>query len=139
MANTIPRGRRKAYADTVAAKTLYVALFVNVTGYNELTATTYAALVSGGATEVSASATGYTTGGYALAGLTAANLAANESRVTANATSVTSATFTCRYAVIYELSTGNIEGVVDFGVDKTVTGGTITVTWDNTNGLINIA
>ncbi len=113
MANTIPRARKKADADLMAAKTLKVALFVNLTGYNELTATTYAALVSGGATEVSASGTGYTTGGYTLAGLTAANLATSGARVTANATSVASATFTYRYSVIYESSSGNIEGVVD--------------------------
>lgn len=139
MASTIPRARRKAVADTYAAKSLKVALFVNLTGYNELTATTYAALVSGGATEVSASGTGYTTGGYALAGLAAAELATNAARVTANASVVNSATFTCRYGVIYESSTGNIEGVSDFLTDKVVTGGTITITWDNTSGLFNFA
>lgn len=139
MASSIPRERRKEIADATAAKTLKVALFVNLTGYNELTATTYAALVSGGATEVSASGTGYTTGGYALAGLASANLATNAARVTANATTVTSATFTCRYGVVYDNSTGKIEAVVDFGSDKTVTGGTMTITWDATQGLLQYA
>ncbi len=108
MASTIPRARRKAWADVIAAKTLYVACFVNIDNYNELTATTYAALKAAGATEVSSSGTGYATGGYALAGLAASNQATNAAKVTANATTVSSATFTCRYGVIYELSTGNI-------------------------------
>lgn len=140
--SSIPRARRKEIADQYVAKTLKVALFVNLTGYNELTATTYAALVSGGATEVSASGTGYTTGGYTLSGLASAELATNSARVTATATTVASATFTCKYAVIYDSATGKIEGITGFDAnnsDKVVTGGTITITWDNTSGLLNLA
>lgn len=138
MASTITRARKKAYADTLAAKTLRVALFVNINGYDPVTATTLAALRAT-ATEVSNVGTGYTTGGYPLV-LTAANVGAtNVSMVTATATTVAAATFTCRYGVIYEVSTGNIEGISDFGADYTVTAGTIEITWDATNGLFNIA
>lgn len=139
MASSIPRARRKEYTDAQAAKSLYVALFVNLTGYDPLTATTYAALVAT-ATEVSASGTGYTTGGYALTGLTSANVGStNVTMLTALATAVSSATFTARYGVIYDHATGKIEGVADFLADKTVTGGTMTITWDMTNGLENVA
>lgn len=138
MADSIPRARRKAWADTIAAKTLYAALFVNLTGYDELTATTYALLVVGGATEVSASGTGYTTGGVALSGVASSNLATNGAKVTASATTISSATFTFRYVCIYDHTTGTIEGIKDLLADKTVTGGTVTITWDSTNGVIKI-
>ena len=136
MASSVPRARRKAQADVVAAKTLKAAFFVNITGYDELTATTYAALVSGGGTEVSASGTGYTTGGIALASVAASNLATNGAKVSAATLTLASATFTFRYIVIYDVTSGSIEAIVDAGSDKTVTGGTVTVTWDAVNGII---
>jgi hypothetical protein len=140
MASSIPRARRKEYADTLVAKTLKVALFVDITGYDPITATTLTALKAGGATEVSNAGTGYTTGGYTLAGKAASNVGAtNVSIVTTNPTAVASATFTCRYAVIYDTATDKIEGISDFLAAKTVTNGTITVTWDATAGLVNIA
>lgn len=139
MASSIPRARRKEYTDAQAAKSLYVALFVNLTGYDALTATTYAALAAT-ATEVSPSGTGYTTGGYALTGLTSSNVGStNVAILTASATSVTAGTFTARYGVIYDHTTGKIEGVSDFLADKTVTGGTMSITWDMINGLENVA
>jgi len=143
MANTIPRTARKAYADTLAAKTLYVALFTNATGYDPLAATNTYATFAASATEVSASGTGYTTGGVALAGLTSANVGAtNVARVTANATIISSATFSFRYIVVYNRTaplTGNIEGVIDMNATYTVTAGTLTLTYDATSGLFNIA
>jgi hypothetical protein len=138
MASSIPRTRRKEIADAYVAKTLKVALFVNLTGYDALTATTYTALVAT-ATEVDSSGTGYTTGGYTLAGKAAANLATNGAIVTASPTMVTGATFTCRYAVIYDDTTKKIEAVSDFLTDYAVTSGTLSITWDNTNGILNIA
>lgn len=137
MASSIPRRGRKAVTDALLAKTLKVALFVNITNYDPLTATTYAALKAGGATEVNHAS--YTTGGYALAGKASANLATNGAILTANPTSVASATFTCSYGVIYDSVSGNIEGISDFGAAFTVTNGTITITWDITNGLFNVA
>jgi hypothetical protein len=139
MASSIPRTRRKEIADAYVTKTLKVALFVNLTGYDPLTATTYTALAAT-ATEVSSSGTGYTTGGYVLAGKAAANLATNGAIVTASPTQVANATFTCRYGVIYcDDTTKKIEAVSDFLTDYTVTSGTLTITWDNTNGILNIA
>jgi hypothetical protein len=139
MASSIPRTRRKEVADAYVAKTLHVALFTHpLTGYDPLTATTYTALAAT-ATEVSASGTGYSTGGYALANKAAANLSTNGAIVTASPTQVTNASFTCRYAVIYDFATKKIEAVSDFLVDYVVTSGTITITWDATAGLIQIA
>ena len=136
MASSIPRRGRKAVTDALAAKSLKVALFVDITNYDPLTATTYAALKAGGATEVSHAS--YTTGGYALVGMASTNLATNGAILTANPTSVATATFTCRYGVIYDATSGNIEGISDFGQSYTVTNGTITVTWNVTTGIINV-
>jgi|APFre7841882654_1041346.scaffolds.fasta_scaffold56191_2 hypothetical protein len=139
MASTIPRTRRKAIADAYVAKSLKIAFFTNLTGYDPLTATTYAALVSGGATEVSAAGTGYTTGGYALTGTAASNLSGvNGAIVTASVVTVGSATFSAQYGVIYDNATGNIEGIEDWGASYVVTNGTITVTFDSTNGIFNV-
>ena len=139
MASSIPRRGRKAVTDALAAKSLKVAFFVNVTNYDPLAATnTYASLKAGGATEVSNAGTGYTTGGYTLAGMASANLATNGAILTANPTVVANATFTCSYAVIYDGVTGNLEGIVDLGGAKTVTNGTITVTWDIVAGIFNV-
>ena len=139
MASSIPRATRKRYADSLAGTSMKVALFVDITGYAELTATTYTAL-DVTATEVSSVGTGYTTGGYTLT-LSSANLATNGAKVDAVATSVAAATFTCRYAVIYinaAAGTDYIVAVSDFGSNYTVTNGTITITWDATDGLISI-
>ena len=138
MASSIPRTRRKEYTDAVAAMTLKAALFTAISGYDPLTATTYAALLSGGATEV-ASGNGYTTGGATMTGLASANLATNGAIVTATATAWTSASFTARYVCIYNTSTGKIQALVDLGADYTVLTGTLTITWDATNGVINVA
>ena len=141
MANTIPRTARKAYADLQAAKILYAALFTNNTGYDPVAATNTYTTFAASATEVSSAGTGYTTGGVALTGLTPANIGAtNVARVTANATTITSANFSFRYIVIYNhASPYNIEGVIDMGATYTVTAGTLTLTYDATNGLLNIA
>jgi hypothetical protein len=138
MASSIPRTRRKEIADAYVAKTLKVALFVNITGYDPLTATTYTALAIT-AQEVSNSGTGYTTGGYVLTGKAAATLATNGAIVTAAVTQVTGASFTCHYGVIYDDTTKKIEAVSDFLIDYTVANGTLTITWDNTLGLLNIS
>lgn len=136
MADSIPRAYLKELTDTLAAESLKVAFFVNLTGYDPLTATTYAALVSGGATQVSAAGTGYTTGGYALTGLASSNLATNGAKVTASATVLAAATLTYRYAVVYNATSGKIRFIKDHLADKTVTGGTVTITWDATYGIM---
>lgn len=139
MASSIPRARRKAYADALAAKTLKIALFTNATGYDPVATTNTYTSFKVGATEVSAAGTGYATGGYALT-LAASNTGStNVSKVTATATSIASATFSFTHAIVYDTATGNIEGFIDMGGTYTVTAGTLTLTYDSTLGLFNIA
>jgi len=135
MADSIPRAYLKELTDTLAAESLKVAFFVNLTSYDPLTATTYAALAST-ATEVSPTNTGYTTGGYALTGLASSNLATNGAKITASATVLSNATLTYQYSVIYNATSGKIRLIKDHLTDKTVTGGTVTITWDATLGII---
>ena len=89
-------------------------------------------------TEVSSSGTGYTTGGYALTGKTSAYLSTNGAIMTAYLLSVSNATFSVQYGVIYDSATDKIEGVQDWYTTYVVTNGTITITFDNSNGVFNI-
>lgn len=137
MADSIPRAYLKEIMETLVGESLKVALFVNLTGYNELTASTYAVL-AGTATEVTGA--GYTTGGVALTGEASSNLATNGAKFTASATAIVSSNYTCRYAVIYNsTSPGNIRFIKDLGADKTISGGTLTITWSAVNGIVNIS
>jgi hypothetical protein len=138
MASSIPRERKKEYAAALAALNLKVAFFTEIAAYDPLTATTYAA-IKAICTEVSNAGTGYTTGGYALTGKASSYLSTNGAIMTAAATTVSSATFTAHYGVIYDSTTDKIYGVSDFLQDYVVTNGTITVTWDVTNGLFSIS
>jgi hypothetical protein len=137
MADSIPRAYLKELTDTLAAETLNVALFVNLTGYDATTATTYAALAAT-ASEVSATGTGYTTGGILLSGKASANYGSNGAMMTATATAVTAATFIARYAVIYNATTGKIRFIKDLLSNVSVTSGTFTVTWNTVSGVVNI-
>lgn len=83
---------------------------------------------------------GYTAGGQTLTGTggagTTYDTATNEIRLDAVDAAWTSATFTCRYAVVYK-DTGNsttspLIAYVDFGADETVSAGTFTIQWDVT-------
>ena len=137
MASSIPRERRKDLAVAYAAKNLKVAFFTEMAAYDALTATTYAA-VAAICTEVSSAGTNYTTGGYALTGKTSAYLSGNGALMTSNAYGVATATFSARYAVIYDSTTDKIEGVQDWLQTYVVTNGTITVT-PSVDGIFNIA
>lgn len=136
MADSIPRAYLRELATTLAAESLKVAFFVNLNNYDPLTATTYAALVAIGASEVQAAGTGYTIGGYALTGLASSDLAPNRAKVSASATVLSSATLTYQYSVIYNATSGKIRLIKDHLTAKTVTGGTVTITWDATLGII---
>ena len=140
MASSIPRTARRRYAAYLSALSLKVAFFTDTTGYSATAATnTYTTFVAGGATEVAHAS--YTTGGYALT-VADSDLAGNGAKLTATATSVSSATFSVQYAVIYRNAapgSDHIEAVVDFGSSYPIVNGTITITWDATNGVINIA
>lgn len=90
-----------------------------------------------------ANGNGYTSGGETL-GTKSVNYdsSTNVLSLRAAASSWTTATFTCRYAIVYK-STGSagtspLLGYVDFGGDETVTSGTFTITWDATDGVLKI-
>lgn len=78
--------------------------------------------------------TGYTAGGAALTSVVV-SYATKVMTFTAANTSWASATFTARYAVVYD-STPATDATrplicwIDFGVDTTVTAATFTITWD---------
>jgi hypothetical protein len=78
-------------------------------------------------TEV-ANATGYTTGGVALATKTNTS-SANVTSLGAANSSWTTATFTARTAVVYDTVTGKLLGYVDFGANQSVVVGTFTIAW----------
>jgi hypothetical protein len=134
--STIPRERRKDLAAIYAAKNLTIAFFTEMAAYDPLTATTFTA-VQAICTEVFSSGTGYSTGGYSLTGKTSSYLSTNGAIMTANPTSVATATFSARYAVIYDKTTNKIEAVQDWLATFVVTNGTITVT-PSVDGIINI-
>lgn len=109
---------------------IYVALFDNTTVFIN-TNTTYADV---SATEITG--TGYVAGGVLLA---------NQS-VNAGATSYfdaddavwNAATFTAAFAILYDNSNSNdLICFIDFGGDKTVSGGTFTIQWD-VGGIIQL-
>lgn len=140
MASTIPRAYRKEITDAVDAEVIYVALFTNSmtawTGLNdaEKTYTQIAAVYT------EATGTGYTAGGKAQA-VTSSVGVGNSTILTADTTTSWTITdsLTCRFAVFYEFVGKKIRSVNDLGGDKTVTGGTITITWDATNGIIKVS
>lgn len=83
---------------------------------------------------------GYTAGGVTLSSKTLAyDAASNEVRFDAADVSWTTASFTARYAVVYNstgtASTSPLLGYVDFGADETVTSGTFSIQWDATGVL----
>lgn len=130
---------RKEVTDALAAETDYVALFTNTLAYDPLNVahTTYTQIA---ALFTEASGTGYTAGGKALTTTSGYIGATNASALTAAATAWTITTnLTCRYAVIYDFTSKKIRAVVDLGGDKTVTSGTLTITWDATNGIISVS
>jgi hypothetical protein len=139
MASVIPKMARKRITDLTAAKTLYIALFPNTLVYDPLNVayTTYAQIAAL-FTEVP-NGSGYVTGGFLLTPTSSYIGATNSSAVFLATTIIAGATFTFRYGIIYDHSTGTIEAVVDMGGDKTVTGGTVTITWDAVNGTIKVS
>ena len=86
--------------------------------------------------------TGYTAGGNTLTGATV-TLTGTTAFVDFSDTSWSTATITARGALIYNSSKSNKAAIVlDFGSDKTSTGGTFTIQFpvnDATNAIIRIA
>jgi hypothetical protein len=108
-----------------------VALFTNAS--NCMTQSTYAACTS----QV-ASGNGYTTGGAVLAGRTSGYVDTNNVYLDATDSAWGSSTFTARYAILYETATGKIRDRKDFGGDKAVSTGTLTILW-NASGIMKLS
>jgi hypothetical protein len=87
--------------------------------------------------------TGYTAGGNTLAVSTSPTSSGTTAFLSFTDTSWTTATFTCRGALIYNSTNSNkAVAVFDFGSDKQVIGGTFTITFptaDSTSAVIRIA
>lgn len=77
--------------------------------------------------------------GYAVQALAgkSSNYDGNNAYLDATNSQWTGATFSARYAVVYNTVTDRIKAVYDFGT-KSVTGGTFTIEW-SANGLIKIS
>ena len=90
-----------------------------------------------------ASGNGYTTGGNTLTVSVSPTSSGTTAYLSFSDTSWTSATFTCRGALIYNSTNANkAVAVFDFGSDKQVVGGTFTITFptaDATSAVIRIA
>ena len=81
------------------------------------------------------SGTGYTAGGVVLAGKTG-SIASNTQSWTADPAQWTSATFTARYATIYNDDvTDDLIAVIDLQENKTATNGLFRITW-NASGIV---
>ena len=90
------------------------------------------------------SGTGYTGGGNTLVVSQSPTSGGTTAFISFSNTTWTSASFTCRGALIYNdsLAGKNSVAVFDFGSDKTVSSGTFTVSFpvaDSTNAVIRIA
>lgn len=90
-----------------------------------------------------ANGNGYTTGGTALAGKSINYDTATNAIQLRGGTAQWTGSFTARYAVIYK-DTGNgatspLMGYVDFGGDETISSATLSVVFDQTEGVLKIA
>lgn len=89
------------------------------------------------------SGAGYTAGGNTLTVSVAPTSSGTTAYLSFADTTWSSATFTCRGALIYNVTNGNkAVAVFDFGSDKSVVGGSFTVSFpvaDATNAVIRIA
>lgn len=75
-----------------------------------------------------------------MTSVAASNVAGGDAMVDAADFSLAAATFTFRYAVIYNAASPyEIIAIHDAGTDKTVTAGTVTISWDATYGWIKYA
>lgn len=128
---TIPNATKEVYPYGVnlATATINCALFTS-SATLATTSTLYSALDN----EV-ANGNGYTTGGVEVADL--AWTGTTTKVITGTIPSWTAASFTFRYAVIYDTDTSKIIGYYDFAEDQQVVQGTVTLSFD-TGGLISV-
>lgn len=89
--------------------------------------------------------TGYSANGVTLGTVSVGGVTGSHEIPLKAANSVwTTASFTCRYAVIYKHNAGESKtwpllGYVDFGSNETVSTGTFTIQWDATNGVLALS
>jgi hypothetical protein len=129
--NSFKSGQFNGGAINVTAATIKYALFTNA---SNISATTV--LYSSLTHEVSG--TGYSTGGNSVTLTAKVTNPANPIFLASGSAQWTGASFTARYGALYDTVTSKIIRYDDYGGDQTVTAGTFTVQFDNTNGVLNI-
>ena len=125
---------KKAY--DLSLDTLKLALFTTTYVPNQDTDTTYALL-----TGELPTANGYTQGGQALASVVVASDAVNHRmKLTANNVVWTvTGVLTFRYAVLYDSAVGDLICLYDFSANQSSgSSGTLTLSFDATNGALNL-
>ena len=134
MANVVPYSFAQELlkgTHNFTANTIKLALYTAGSGSPYAVSDT--AYSSGVANQVSASGTGYTTGGNTLANPVVANQT-SVATLTFDAISWTSATFGAAYGVIYNNSASDkLVVVLDFGGTKSCSNGTFTITFPSTS------
>ena len=134
MANVVPYSFAQELlkgTHNFTANTIKLALYTAGSGSPYAVSDT--AYSSGVANQVSASGTGYTTGGNTLGSPVVANQA-NVATLTFDQTQFTSATFSAAYGVIYNNSASDkLVVVLDFGGTKSCSNGTFTITFPSTS------
>jgi hypothetical protein len=131
MSSSIPRETKKETTDAWVAEAIWkVGLLTDATtifpDWNNFY--DYAA------TEVP-NGNGYTTGGETLTGRTS-TYDGNNAKLTADNVVWLNATFSCRYAVLYETAQSKIRAIFDLG-SQTVNNGTLTLIW-NASGILTV-
>ena len=134
MANVVPYSFAQELlkgTHNFTANTIKLALYTAGSGSPYAVSDT--AYSSGVANQVSASGTGYTTGGNTLANPVVANQT-SVATLTFDQTQFTSATFSAAYGVIYNDTDGDkLVVVLDFGGTKSCSNGTFTITFPSTS------
>jgi len=134
MANVVPYSFAQELlkgTHNFTANTIKLALYTAGSGSPYAVSDT--AYSSGVANQVSASGTGYTTGGNTLANPVVANQT-SVATLTFDQTQFTSATFSAAYGVIYNNSASDkLVVVLDFGGTKSCSNGTFTITFPSTS------
>jgi len=125
---TFSKYYKKEITDAVAtegtANKLKLALFTTAHPYaNASTQEHYADISANECTGA-----GYTAGGKLLTSVASTN-AGDKARLTADNVVWNAITVSARYAVLYNTDTGHIRAQYDFGSEKSVTAGTLTLAW----------
>jgi hypothetical protein len=145
MASSIPREVKKEKMDTwlPTVETVWKVALLSDTFVAPYTATPYGVYINYAdilAFEL-ATGSGYTRDNMVLGGRVGAYTGtSNENQfLDATDTQWTTATFTARYAIVYnDAAPKKIRFIYEFPVNKTVTGGTFTIQW-SVNGLVKIS